>query len=308
MARVFEAIFKNRQIDTDIEGVIKRQRGEALQYVRTLFPDVVQSDIRDRDIDGILNAKRHAEDCASCTDPALCGHSRAAYVVRIETEPDGVRRIITGAIPCSVIASDPDSEREKKLFAESGLPRRATFAAFDVMNNIELRAAKGLAQRCAREGLSMVIGGPVGCGKTHLATAVAMDRISNGFSVAFYSSPDLFEQMRRDISADRTDTIDKVRGCDLLIIDDVGAERMKKNKAESSVEWTEERLFMIIDHRYMNRKPIILTTNAQNMGELRGMFGALSARICSRLGEMCKILWLKNVTDYRAIIAEREGI
>lgn len=305
---MFEALFKDRPMDTDIEGITRQQRAEALEYVRTLFPDATPEEISDSDLSNILTAKFHAADCVGCTDISRCRHSRAIFVVHPVEMADGTRRYTTSATLCGAVLADPDKKRTEKLFAESGLPKKATFAGFNTLDNIELKAAKGLAQRCAREGLGMIIGGPVGCGKTHLATAVAMERIAKGFTVAFYSSPNMFEAMRRDIALDSTDTLDRVRACDLLIIDDIGVERIKKNKSDTSVDWTEERLFMIIDHRYLNRKPVIITTNATNMEQLKGMLGVLSDRLCSRLTEMCKVLWLKNVEDYRQIITKGSGM
>ncbi len=99
--------------------------------------------------------------------------------------------------------------------------------------------------------------GNYGCGKTHLAAAVANYRLAQGDSVLFMTVPDLLDHLRAtfgptsDITYD--DLFDRVRNVPLLILDDLGA--------ESPTPWAREKLFQIINHRYLHRLSTVITTN-----------------------------------------------
>ncbi len=100
--------------------------------------------------------------------------------------------------------------------------------------------------------------GNYGCGKTHLAAAVANYRLAQGDSVLFMTVPDLLDHLRAtfgptsDITYD--DLFDRVRNVPLLVLDDLGA--------ESPTPWAREKLFQIINHRYLHRLSTVITTNA----------------------------------------------
>jgi DNA replication protein DnaC len=141
----------------------------------------------------------------------------------------------------------------------------------------------------------LYLAGPVGTGKTHTAwsavghwclfTGIApytpRTQGVEGWSTAgptiiFTRMTDLLDDLRPgDFSRQR------VRDCQnasLLVIDDIGAEKAS--------EWTQERLYTIIDHRYANCLPLLVTGNlppaklAEQAGE----------RTASRLAEMCQVV------------------
>jgi len=296
---MFRPLFE-RVPDEELKKLLTEERDMALSYVRELYGDsVLDEELEGCNIAEILVAKRHAMDCLCCADTSQCPHSMASIIIR-PVEYNGKRRFRTGAQLCGSIVGETEARNRERLFKKSRLSSGATFAEFDTMDNAELKAAKNLAQRCAREGLGLIIGGGVGCGKTHLATAIAMECMAHGYTAIFYLVPELFDQMRKEVGAGSTTTLDYVKDVDLLILDDLGVERNN--------EWTEERMYMLIDYRYTHNKQTVITTNATSIDHLKDMLGIGSDRICSRLSEMCKIIWVLNAGDYRKKLAREGGI
>jgi DNA replication protein DnaC len=149
--------------------------------------------------------------------------------------------------------------------------------------------------KCGTDAQGLYLAGQVGTGKTHTAwsavghwclitgTAPFTPRTQGvegwstaGPSIIFTRMTDLLDDLRPgDLSRRR------VRDCQnaaLLVIDDIGAEKAS--------EWTQERLYSVIDHRYANCLPLIVTSNlppsklAEQTGE----------RAASRLAEMCQVV------------------
>jgi len=100
------------------------------------------------------------------------------------------------------------------------------------------------------------LGNP-GLGKTHLAIALGWSFIERGKTVLYYHVTAFLNALRDGYrhsgESDYEHIIAFARNCTLLILDDLGAEK--------ETEWAAEQLDFIIDYRYENRKPLIITTN-----------------------------------------------
>jgi len=111
----------------------------------------------------------------------------------------------------------------------------------------------------------LVFMGPSGCGKTHLAAALANHCIGNTHPAFFISVFELIDHLRSafgpnsDISYDELS--ERVKEAPLLVLDDLGA--------RSTTPWAQEKLFQIINHRFNNQLPTVITIVAgMNVEEL----------------------------------------
>ncbi|RLC55404.1 MAG: DNA replication protein DnaC, partial [Chloroflexota bacterium] len=102
----------------------------------------------------------------------------------------------------------------------------------------------------------LVFTGTYGCGKTHLAAAIANYRVKRGYPALFVVVPDLLDHLRATFNPQSTVTFDQrfeeVRRAPLLILDDLGT--------ESATPWAREKLYQIFDYRYNARLPTVITT------------------------------------------------
>jgi DNA replication protein DnaC len=121
-----------------------------------------------------------------------------------------------------------------------------------------LRFAFEMAQQYAENPVGwLVLLGGYGCGKTHLAAAIANRVIRRGQAVLFVVIPDLLDYLRATFGPNSPVTyderFDQVRNAPLLILDDLGT--------QSSTEWAQEKLFQILNYRYNARLPTVITSN-----------------------------------------------
>lgn len=102
----------------------------------------------------------------------------------------------------------------------------------------------------------LVLRGPIGCGKTHLAAAIANHWAKSGHPVLFVVVPDLLDHLRATYSPTSTVTYDKrfeeIRTAPFLVLDDLGT--------ESATPWAKEKLYQIFNYRYNARLPTVITT------------------------------------------------
>ena len=154
-----------------------------------------------------------------------------------------------------------------------------TFETFDArgMNADEKgRESLQMALREARQFAEspkdwLVFLGVHGCGKTHLAAAIANLQLRAGRPVFFAVVPDLLDHLRSTFSPESKVTYDevfeKVKTSPLLILDDLGT--------ESSTPWAQEKLYQILNYRYNSRLPTVITV----AGFLEGIEGRLASRL-----------------------------
>jgi len=125
----------------------------------------------------------------------------------------------------------------------------------------------------------LILVGSFGCGKTHLAAAIANERIAQGQPALFVNVPDLLDHLRATYSPASPVTYDErfetVRATPLLILDDLGT--------ENATSWAKEKLYQILNYRYNAQLPTVITTNHRLEG--------IDARLRSRMSDpdLCQI-------------------
>lgn len=139
----------------------------------------------------------------------------------------------------------------------------------------------------------LVLKGGYGCGKTHLAAAIANQRIAMGHPALFVNTPDLLDHLRATFSPNSPtgydERFEQIRNTPLLILDDLGA--------QSNSDWAQEKLYQIFNHRYNSRLATVVTTNLE--------LEAIEIRIRSR---MVISAWCRLFTSPRRIFAAQGSI
>jgi len=147
-------------------------------------------------------------------------------------------------------------------------------------------------------GKGLYFCGGVGTGKTHLAVAVMNEIIqTKRVPSLFVTVPELLDNIRgtyNDPGRNLDEWMDAVKNADLLVLDDLGSER--------PTEWVQERLFVIVNHRYREALPTIFTSNTGP----KDLAVQLGERTASRMISMCEWISLEG-EDYRETEARKKA-
>lgn len=127
-----------------------------------------------------------------------------------------------------------------------------------------LNYVAGEAMKFARKPIGwFVLRGDFGVGKTHLAAAIAHEQKLRTANVIFTTATELLDRLRLTFGDKGEGSFDerfnRVRRADLLVLDDYDA--------ELGSAWTREKLFQILDYRYVAKLPTVLTTSKDKLGE-----------------------------------------
>lgn len=171
------------------------------------------------------------------------------------------------AIPCQCRLEELEAARLSDLRRASnlGMLSHMTFDSFlpdgiglNPEKQRNLRQAFSQARSFAESPIGwLILKGDYGCGKTHLAAAIANYRIEHSQPALFVVVPDLLDHLRATFSPTSEITYDErfesVKTTPLLILDDLGT--------HAASPWAEEKLYQILNHRYNAQLPTVITTN-----------------------------------------------
>ncbi|HEX6031689.1 MAG TPA: ATP-binding protein [Tepidiformaceae bacterium] len=132
----------------------------------------------------------------------------------------------------------------------------------------------------------LTLQGTNGCGKTHLAGAIANKALASGADVFVAVVPDLLDHLRATFApgnaATYEEVFDGVRSAGLLVLDDLGAER--------SAEWAEEKLYQIVNYRTLMKLPTVITTDQSDTAIMRTRPRIYSRIVDTTAGAFVKVL------------------
>lgn len=199
---------------------------------------------------------------------------------------------------CGCRSGQVANQVRDKLFALSHLEElgHLTFENFNPRGRFDLlpRQAESLefafnhARQFAQklEGW-LVLQGDYGCGKTHLAAAIANFAVSMGVPTLFITAPDLLDSLRfayNSPEATFESRFEEIRSAPLLVLDDFGTQH--------ATGWATEKIFQVLNYRYINRLPLVVTTNLDTRD--------FDERIRSRLQDPELVTRVRiYATDYR---------
>jgi len=192
------------------------------------------------------------------------------------------------AVPCQCTLREFQEGRLARLqrYSNLGPMTRLTFDNLvfsgrnaDPANQDLFNAAVAQSQTFAKEPKGwLVLHGPSGSGKTHLAAAIGNRCLADGHVVFFVVVPDLLDHLRATFAPSSEVTYDElfetVRNVPLLIMDDLGA--------HSATPWAQEKLYQIVNHRYNEELPTVITTSLN----LEEMDERLRTRLMSPLSQV----------------------
>ena len=162
-------------------------------------------------------------------------------------------------------------------------------------NKKEIEIAKDFTEKCINKNQKngLIITGKSGVGKTHLATAILNKLTEKDLLVLMgrlILLLDVIKDTFKDFSSKEKDIIELYSKVDILIIDDLGTERISS--------WALEKLYTIIENRNENKLPIIVTTRFNKESLLDRFYQSedeeLSKAVIQKLYQFCYGIELKK--------------
>jgi DNA replication protein DnaC len=193
-----------------------------------------------------------------------------------------------------------------KLLAAARIPRRyhhcdlGSFLSYNQSLSRAVTQARHTADVFPVCDRGLLLLGPPGVGKTHLAVSVLKEVIvTKGARGLFYDTRDLLRVIRSTydpvVRTTEIEVLRPVMEAELLVLDDLGAEKTS--------EWVEETLNLIVNTRYNERRTTIFTSNyldSPDDTDPDSLLFRIGFRMRSRLFEMCHLLEL-DAADYRQL-------
>ena len=197
-------------------------------------------------------------------------------------------------------ARECDCRRERVAAARAArlatsIPRRYLEVDFErwPITNLDQYVVREVQKYCRKldqnidQGRGLYFFGAVGSGKTSLAMCVAKEVLRERRSLAIFSGPELLARIgatyEERSQQSYLELLDLLGSVDVLMLEDLAV--AKQN------EWRLEQLYAVVNRRYEDRRPLIITADVEQEGMLADHIGQ---RTCSRILEMCDLMPLRD--------------
>ena len=185
-------------------------------------------------------------------------------------------------------------KRTEKLLGKSGLGKRFAQRKFETFKPTQetqsaFDACVAFCDNFTEDSKGLRLTGNYGCGKTHLTASIIHRLAERGIGGVFVVVPELLRAIRRGYNQQNDDSdrlVKLTEEAPLLVLDDLGAEKPS--------DWVREQLYVIINRRYENMLPTIVTTNCTT----QELVERVGQRTVSRLIEMTTPIKI-TAQDYR---------
>jgi DNA replication protein DnaC len=213
------------------------------------------------------------------TEPCRYGQCDGGGWIEVE-ETNGARE-------CSCRRERVAAARADRL--ATSIPRRYLDVDFErwPITNLDQRIVREVRKYCRRlddnlgNGRGLYFFGEIGSGKTSLAMCVAKEVLRERRSLAIFSGPELLARISATYEDRAQHTylglLELLGSVDFLVLEDLAV--AKQN------EWRLEQLYAVINRRYEDRRPMLITADVGNPEALGDHIGH---RTCSRIMEMCE--------------------
>ncbi|MBQ7542155.1 MAG: ATP-binding protein [Clostridia bacterium] len=256
-AEVYAAVPQIRQLDAHIAqtglGAVRAigMKQDAQKYLDALKEENLAAQQKKREL--LLEAG-YPEDylrvkytCEKCSDSGFCGGYRCACM-------DALARQIAYSALCSDFPLDKCTfERFNPALYSKQTDPKTGVAPYARMEEI-FRFCQQYAADFDLRSPSLFLYGETGLGKTHLSLAIAGEVTKKGFGVIYGSAQNLLDRLERErFKGENEGAQDAMLECDLLILDDLGA--------EFTTQFTTAAVYNIINTRLQSGRPVIINTN-----------------------------------------------
>lgn len=214
-----------------------------------------------------------------------------------------------GYLPDGTLCACYQQERMQEILARSGMSeamRQYRFDNFELDGFDKPEDVQKKVQWCRQFAMQIVQGGcrdalflrgDVGRGKTHLSSAIANVVLDGGKTVIYKRAADLFDMIRQYKYEEGTqrwnEVLDQLINCDLLVIDDLGAER--------ATDFVTEQLVLLLEERNYRNKAWIINSNLK----LSQIQDSYNTRVSDRIMERATMIILERERSYRMEKAEQ---
>lgn len=175
-------------------------------------------------------------------------------------------------------------------------------------------AARHFVEKYPVERAGLLLIGPIGVGKTHLAAGIVRElMLAKGVPCLFYDYRELLKEIQNSynttVSATELEVLQPVFDAEILVLDELGAVK--------PTEWVWDTVSHVLNTRYNNKRTTIITTNyrdlppggnseeprrttyaVERVAREETLGDRIGERMRSRLHEMCRVVQMKG-EDYR---------